>query len=263
MNPIYLLLETLGLLTGFVNAGSIQPYPMSDSDISTYASFRKGDMIPLECTKRQIDTGEHFFDEKGNIIYIDFPICRETRKPPLLYFGVDQQFKCTIHFEDKIYHLFQLYLHQDAPFSCRLPVKPDSAMYIPFTVQMRGDVLESHFNLDPNVNLLLFSDNLQDGQIVSGTSFSSSVNTTRVIIGDFVELNFDVRWTTLKQIREGTEEEDEKKGIVTYRLPEDFTAFWYSVIAVSSILLGSIITLVFSYKRLNRKLHASYIDKVE
>ena len=87
--------------------------------------------------------------------------------------------------------------------------------------------MESHFDLDPNIAIQMFTDG--DGTIVSSTSFSTSINTTRIIIGDTVELNFDVIWTPLKKAVPQILEEDgtsktkleQQKYITSYLLGDN------------------------------------------
>jgi len=253
-------------------AAQIEPYPKLDdgTTIETFPMYHDDDKIALECSKRQIDTGEHFFNEKGDIIYIPFMDCQETKKPLELNYNVDEQISCTVKFEDKLYHLFQLYLHQDAPFTCRIPVRPDSGLYIPLDIQVRGNIMESHFDLDPNIAIQMFTDG--DGTIVSSTSFSTSINTTRIIIGDTVELNFDVIWTPLKKAVPQILEEDgtsktkleQQKYITSYHLPDKRNQrVLYFFTAVIGASFGSVVTTILLYKRLNRKLRQSYSDKLE
>lgn len=252
-------------------AAEIETYPKLEGvSLNSYDTYKKGDVIPLESSKRQIDTGEHFFDQNGNIVFMDFVSCQETQQPPTLKFDTDEHFKCTIKFEDRLYHLFQLYLHQDAPLLCRLPIRPKSDLYVPFDIQIRGDVLESHFDIDPNLNLLLFTDG--EGGIVSGTSFSSSLNTTRVIIGTSVQLDFDVRWSKLEKHKttmiKSTDVNDKviKFPVINYTIPTKWNASTTYGLAIGvGAIVGSILTLVLSYRRLNRKVRSTYIesDKLE
>ncbi len=265
-------LSSILLFSAASLAAQIESYPKLDdgTTIETFPLYHAEDQIALECSKRQIDTGEHFFNEKGDIIYIPFMDCQETKKPLELKYNVDEQIACTVKFEDRLYHLFQLYLHQDAPFTCRIPVRPDSGLYIPLDIQVRGNIMESHFDLDPNIAIQMFTDG--DGTIISSTSFSTSVNTTRIIIGDTVKLNFNVIWTSLKKIVPEIPEQaqttqsklEQQKYITSYILPDRRNQkVLYFFTAVIGALIGSVVTTVFLYKRLNRKLRQSYSDKLE
>lgn len=221
----------------------VEPYPKVS--YASAAPYKKNDMIPLDCSKRQIETGEHFFDEKGNIIYQHLPKCKETGEPPSLLYGKDQQMKCTITMEDKVYHLFQLYIHKDAPLTCRLETKPDTGAYIPLDLTFRGDVLESHIDLDPNLTVLLYTD--KDGTIVTGASFCSSSNTTKVVIGDEVTLQFDVRWNVLRRTLAANTE-----PFYYYQLPTNNGSWPYVLLALASALVGAIASTVYNSRRTKR-----------
>lgn len=237
-------------------AAKYQEYPLSELDPSTYQTYTKGQSVPLECIRRQIDNGEHIFDSEGEIMYAPFMKCLETNKPMELKYLQDTDIKCTVKFEDEIFHLFQLYLHKDAPFTCRYELRPDSGIYVPLDFSFRGNVLESHFDIDPNLNVLMVSN--KENEIVAGSGFSSSSNTTKVIIGQNVELNFNVKWANVERN--------------IYNLEENLGVYWIStgnswmnfIYAASGLVTGIVLTFVLSYKRIGKQVQAnSWSSKVE
>ncbi|KAG7718274.1 hypothetical protein KL931_003698 [Ogataea haglerorum] len=141
------MLFALLLLAGSALAGKIRPFPDPEDDISRLPVYAPSDAVPLQCNARQIDNGEHKFDPQGNVVYADFLKCQETAQPLALKYGLNEQIECTVKFEDEIYHLFQLYLHNDAPFSCKVDIKPKSGVSVPIVFQFRG-VVEERFRND-------------------------------------------------------------------------------------------------------------------
>lgn len=244
------------LLLCSVTLGSkFQEYPSSELDKSTYKPYTKGEAVPLECIRRQIDNGEHMFDENGSIMYAPFMSCLETNKPLSLHYLEDSEIKCTVKFEDEIYHLFQLYLHKDAPFTCRYEMRPNSGIYIPLDLSFRGEVQESHFDIDPNLNVLMVSN--KENEIVAGTGFSSSSNTTKVIIGQKVELNFNIKWANVQR-----EILDVENQIGVYWISTG-NALLSWVYAASGAIIGAVVTLIVSYRRIGKKVEANTWNKVE
>ncbi|GME82260.1 unnamed protein product [Ambrosiozyma monospora] len=243
------LLLTAASLT---QAAKIQAFPQSELDSLSYLrSYKKDDVIPLECIQRQIDNGEHVFDKDGNIVYTSFPKCLETNKPLYFLYGKDEEIKCTLKFEDEVYHMFQLYLHQDVPFTCRYALRPDSKLYLPLDINLRGTVEESHFDLDPNVNILLL--NNKEDELVAATAFSSSLNTTKVIIGDTVQFKFNIKW--LKADKEITD-----KGFLFYKVPVLNSQLKLAIYSIASLLFGIVLSTVLGYKRLNRLVKSRSVE---
>lgn len=231
-----------------------QEYPLSELDPTTYKPYKKDQAVPLECIRRQIDTGEHMFDETGEIIYSPFANCLETNSPFSLKYMDDSQIKCTVKFEDELYHLFQLYLHKDAPLTCRYELRPNSGIYLPLDFSFRGNVLESHFDIDPNLNLVMLSN--KQNEIIAGTGFSSSTNTTKVIIGQNVELNFNIKWSSIeKEVIN-----DDNVGVYWITTRNPYLTWIY---ASSGFFVGVILALVFSYKTVNKKVQNNVWNKVE
>lgn len=67
-------------------------------------------------------------DTLGRLQYIPFPTCNETSLPLALRYGVSETITCTIDaLPDTLYHLFEYYVHSDAPLTCRVPTRPLSA----------------------------------------------------------------------------------------------------------------------------------------
>ena len=237
-----------------VLASKYQPYPISDLDSTTYKPYTKGQPVPLQCIRRQIDTGEHVFDKEGNIVFAPFMNCLETNAPFSLSYMEDSNVKCTVKFEDEIFHLFQLYLHKDAPFTCRYELRPNSGIYLPIDLSFRGNVLESHFDIDPNLNVVMLSN--KENEIVAGSAFSSSTNTTKVIIGQNVELSFNVKWTNARKELI----DDDNVGVYWIASRNPWLVWIYSA---AGGCVGIILTLVVSYKRIGKKVQLESWSKVE
>jgi hypothetical protein len=246
---------SLLLTCSFTLAAKYQAYPISQMDPATYSPYVKGQPVLLETIRRQIDNGEHMFDEDNNIMYGPMFKCLESNAPFSLSYMKDSNVKCTIKFEDELYHLFQLYLHKDVPFTCRFELRPNSGIYLPIDFSFRGNVLESHFDIDPNVNMLMIAN--EENEIVAGTAFSSSTNTTKVIIGQNVELNFNIKWATAD------------KDILN--LEENIGAYWIDgtntlinwIYAAAGLVAGMVLTFALSYKRISKKVQANTWNKVE
>lgn len=194
----------------------IEPFPHIPKNAQVIG-YNYGDEIPIECIKRNMETGEHLFDDNKNIIYAPFPKCFDTDAPLTLKYGVDENVNCSIDLGHEFFHIFQLYIHEDVPFSCRIPyaktITPvkraknengeaeddDEAdtkvetLYTTFTLNVRGTVQESHLDIDPLLNVAMVA-NVSDGTVSSSIAFSSGSKVQRFIIGDYLPLNFNVRW---------------------------------------------------------------------
>ncbi|CDK24798.1 unnamed protein product [Kuraishia capsulata CBS 1993] len=170
-------------------------YPLNAEEEAVFnpPPYSSGDQVPIQCMKRNIDSGEHISDSKGNILFELFPSCKETGKSMALKYETDEDFVCTISLPDEQYHLFQYYVHEDAPFSCKIPVGDKAELFVPLTFNLRGHVAESHIDVDPSVNVLSVLPHGYGG-IVSSVAWSSSTNTTRVVIGDELPLHISTRW---------------------------------------------------------------------
>lgn len=177
--------------------------------------------------------GEHITDAAGNLQYIPFPTCNETGRPLELYFGIEKDINCTIDFiDDNFFHLLEYYVHNDSPFTCRIPQRPLppssvssldsrdassgqehlkiegqgslSSEYIPLIIALTGTLQLSHLHVSTHLNVLLHAapKSSDPGVIAAGTAYSIATLAqppTRIVIGDSLPLRFSVRWypTTL------------------------------------------------------------------
>jgi hypothetical protein len=183
-------------------------------------TIKPGDALSITCIDRNIDTGEHKFDSDKNIIYRSFPKCQESNSPLSFQFLKDESVNCTFPLLDETFHLFQLYIHQDSPYTCRLQLSETET--IPLVLNLRGDIQESHLDIDPTLSVLFFarsSESTQSSyQLEHGVDQTSSEETTtavpsvepasavafslgfanknRYIIGDYITLQFETRWYT-------------------------------------------------------------------
>ncbi|KAK9480004.1 hypothetical protein V1514DRAFT_327099 [Lipomyces japonicus] len=210
-------------------------------------SLTGSDLVSLECMRRDIDTGEHVSDtaannndgkdDTGKILYDAFPVCKETNAPLAFPVGLDLDvINCTITLTDETFHLFQLYVHQDAPMSCRVPATLNrgdressslsvSLSYAPVTVAIRGKLEKSHIDVATqfsaifsfvqpgqqyvrrhhnNINNNLGNNNYVNKRvpvnITSGMAYPvlpSPSGQERKIIGDDLTLQFSVRWFSI------------------------------------------------------------------
>lgn len=180
-----------------------QFYPLTrKGEVPELVPYGAGQELFIDCILRNIDNGEHKFDLNLRIVYLAFPTCKETGKPLLFAFGESGTVNCTITFSDELYHLFQLYIHEDAPFSCRVPLSSEAhylelgGAYVPLTFNFRGEIHDSHLDIDPHMNVLFMTPkNL--GTVVSAVAWGSGTNATRVIIGDSLTVQLATRWLHL------------------------------------------------------------------
>lgn len=181
-----------------------QFYPLTRSGkVPEIQPYTLGQEVMIDCILRNIDNGEHNFDTNNRIVYKAFPVCKETGKPLTFRYGVSEDVNCTITFTDELYHLFQLYVHEDAPFSCRIPVSTEmnslekGGAYIPLTFNFRGEVHELHMDVDPYMNMIITKPASSDpGQqtVVNAIAWSAGTNATRLTIGNTFTLELAVRW---------------------------------------------------------------------
>ncbi|KAF2836153.1 hypothetical protein M501DRAFT_940744 [Patellaria atrata CBS 101060] len=184
-------------------------------------TYKTGDVIPVTCLNRTIESGEHITDAQGQLQYIPFPICNETGRPLELQFGVEKDINCTLPFiSDPLYHLLEFYIHNDAPLTCRIPRHPlpytsltppslsnedlvgalgtQSTLYIPFIIALTGTLQLSHLHIANALNVLLHTSpkELAPGTIDAATAYSISTVTRseRIVIGDPLALRLSVRW---------------------------------------------------------------------
>ncbi|KAI1978544.1 hypothetical protein LOZ55_002671 [Ophidiomyces ophidiicola] len=172
-------------------------------------TYRYGEKVPISCLNRTIDAGEHISDSSGNLQYIPFPICNETHDPLSFHYGVSETVTCTIDsLPDTLYHLFEYYVHSDAPLSCRMPTVPllepnkhddptstgegthDSFMdggapapFTPLTMALQGTLQKSHLHIWSDMNVLIHQSierhdkktakgKRVPGQVVAGAAYS-------------------------------------------------------------------------------------------
>lgn len=249
-----------------------QWYPLTregeiPSDIEPYTV---GQEILMDCISRNIDNGEHMYDDQKRIIYSAFPKCKETGKPLTFKYGQNDDIQCTIGFTDELYHLFQLYIHEDVPFSCRLPLSTlkdyleKGGAYIPLTFNFRGEIHDSHLDIDPSLNVIITKpsgNKPERNSIISAVAWSSGTNATRVVIGDYMTINLAVRWYD-KLVNSGSEADMyDNNGLPYpdgfYKLPMVSIPISYSLMW-SYILFGcvasAVITIAFGYRRINKKI---------
>ncbi|CCH46382.1 putative secreted protein [Wickerhamomyces ciferrii] len=216
-----------------------------NSKSPTVIPFQKGESLPISCISRNIDNGEHKFDEKDNIIYESFPVCQETGEPFTLKYGESGVKNCTITLTDEIYHLFQLYIHQDVPFSCRLPYsKNKDGISIPLTLNFRGIIETSHLDIDTTMNILVHSGGEQ-GSIISSIGYSAGANVSRYIIGDSMPIRFHINWFDEYHLSNDL-------GHFDLSLGYDFNIIVYIIIGVA--LISGLLVYALMYGVFNKKL---------
>jgi hypothetical protein len=165
-------------------------------------------------------------DSNGEMQYIPFPTCTETSRPLEFAYGVDTVINCTISITDNLFHLLELYIHNDVPLACRLPARPPVIVrlnpanaaaaaelaeekkqeYVPLVFGLLGTLQLSHLHVSTRLNVLLHSvpkrppQKHDSGVIDSGTAYSTSplskdgAANRRIVIGDDLPLTFTVRW---------------------------------------------------------------------
>lgn len=191
----------IALVVQFVFAVA-QFYPLNkNGDVPVdVVPYLKGQQVPLECISRDIEDGKHRLDDKGNVIYTAFPTCKETGQPLALKFGVNSDINCTITMTDELYHLFQFYIHEDSPFSCRVPISNEEnylekgGAYVPLAFNFRGEIHESHLDIDNNINVLVVVPKIMN-TFLSTVAWSSGTETSRVVIGETLTIQLAIRWS--------------------------------------------------------------------
>ncbi|KAK5056061.1 hypothetical protein LTR84_012612 [Exophiala bonariae] len=191
--------------------------------------YTKGDLIPVSCLNRTIDTGEHITDNHGNLQYIPFPTCNETSQPLSFLYNTPQTQTCTIDsLPDELYHLFEFFVHSDVPLTCRVPSYPlsqngqgissslpgvdgtgaDKDQWTPFTIALQGTLQLSHLHLHTNINVLfhISPESETPGEVVQSHLIASTAyslpNTTsstpsegpKIVRNEPVVLTFNIGW---------------------------------------------------------------------
>ncbi|ODV91996.1 hypothetical protein CANCADRAFT_55744 [Tortispora caseinolytica NRRL Y-17796] len=159
--------------------------------------FAKGDVMYVECIKRQIDNGEHLFGPNGEILYEPFATCQETGRPLEFHYGVGGRQQCTIKLDDRAYHMLQLYVHQDAPLTCKISSSANYKDTIPIVFTLRGRVQESHVDVDSHLNVVFHS---IDNVPVAVGAYARGAETSRMMINSELKMIFDVTWMPLTHI---------------------------------------------------------------
>lgn len=240
-------------------------------DIEPYV---KGQPMFMDCNARHIDNGEHKMDAQENLVYVPFGTCKETGFPLRFNYDTNEDFNCTITFDDEMYHLFQLYMHDDVPFSCRIPISTEQhymekgGAYIPFIFNFRGEIHDSHLDIDPGMNVLFVKPKKNElSTIISGVSFGSSTNVTRIVIGDELTLNFAVRWfdnlnplgsvTSGYKASNGLPFVDGFYNFPLNMLPLSSNSFIVYMVLVA--MVSGMISLAISYNLISGKFKAKHI----
>lgn len=267
MNLVYTLLIGL-FLVPLINC---QFYPLTRNENipENIEPYELGQEILMDCISRNIDTGEHKFDSQDRIVYTAFPSCKETGQPLTFKYGINEDVNCTINFSDELYHLFQLYIHEDVPFSCRIPLSTEQnylekgGAFSPLTFNFRGEIRDSHLDIDQSLNVIFIkpsTSNVDQNTVISSVAFSSSTNVTRVVIGDDLTLNLAIRWyDNLKNTGSLTNNIDNdgipfKDGF--YMLPLNsipMSSHGFMIYLILVALASSVITLGFSYNLISIK----------
>ncbi|KAG2735929.1 hypothetical protein G9P44_000019 [Scheffersomyces stipitis] len=254
-------------LTSFVSANQWYPRNRKEEIPVEFTPYDLGQLVQMDCITRNIDNGEHVFDENDKIVYGPFPTCKETNRPLSFEYGVNADFNCTIEFTDNLYHLFQLYIHEDVPFGCRLPVSADAnylqkgGAYVPLTFNFRGEIHDSHLDIDSSLNVLLTKPanrNHEENTFISAVAYSSGTNVTRIVIGDSLTLNFAVRWldqiVPVNSIAGKTENLPYADGF--YRFPAAFVPIsyqWFTFYLVLTAVLSGLVVFTLSYTAISRR----------
>lgn len=247
----------IGLIEALVS--SKDWYLVNKQDkIPEFEPLRRGQELGVECIQRRIDDGEHKFDENKNIIFGKFPRCIEHNDYLKFKYNKNQDLTCTVVLTDELFHLFQLYIHEDSPFSCRLPITSNPTMSdhqegltVPMTFNFRGRVSESHLDIDTNMNVIVQTP--QDTPtILSAVGWSSGTNFTKVIIGDHLPIRFSVRW--IGSVSPKNQAKAQYNIPFTdgyYALPKSITYNHQKIYILISVLVGlisSVATYTVTYK---------------
>ncbi|KAK5307423.1 hypothetical protein LTR99_000394 [Exophiala xenobiotica] len=191
--------------------------------------YSPGELMPVTCLNRTIDTGEHITDSHGNLQYIPFPTCNETNQPLAFPYNTPQTQTCTLDsLPDELYHLIEFFVHSDVPLSCRVPSYPlsqeelgitsslpevggtgaEKDLWTPFTIALQGTLQLSHLHLHTNINVLfhMFQDPespkvASESHLIASTAYSvpnisapAPVEGSKIVRNEPVVLTFNVGW---------------------------------------------------------------------
>ena len=134
---------------------------------------------------------------------------------------------CTIPaLSDSLFHLFEFYIHNDAPLTCRVPsiplpsspaLTPQEYTHLQFA--LTGTLQLSHLHINPKLNVIMHTTPLQgkgklrnkkssdlEGQILAATAYSlpPTSSSPRLIIGDALPLQLSVRWYSARTLPPST-----------------------------------------------------------
>jgi hypothetical protein len=195
-------------LSACVNAASAadQNTFFPQPNTATRKGYSKGDLMPVSCMNRTLETGEHITDDHGNLQYIPFPTCNETSLPLAFPFNTPQTQLCTIDaLPDELYHLFEFFVHSDVPLTCRVPTYPFSPSSNPFDTQ--GSKKDVSADLDTwtpfTINVLFHTSNstLEPPHLLASTAYSlpnssssAAREGTKIMRFEPLVLIFNVGW---------------------------------------------------------------------
>jgi hypothetical protein len=219
-------------LSSIVQAADPQS-PLSSDTRPSRRGYKKGDLLPVSCLNRTIDTGEHITDSHGNLQYIPFPTCNETSLPLSFAYDTPTTKTCTIaELPDELYHLIEFFVHSDVPLTCRVPTYPldssespfestsgatgvgstsDVETWTPFTIAVQGTLQTSHLHLHTNINVLFHTSapdadtsrktTQQTSHLIASTAYSvpnpslsSPKEGTKITRYEPLALTFNVGW---------------------------------------------------------------------
>ncbi|KAL8709305.1 MAG: hypothetical protein Q9220_005898 [cf. Caloplaca sp. 1 TL-2023] len=125
---------------------------------------------------------------------------------------------CTVaSISDEFFHLLEFYVHNDAPLTCRIPTHPllstagssvvessgnTAEDHIPLIFALAGTLQYSHLHINTRMNVVLHtSPDLakEEADVLAATAYSVpslSRNSTKIVIGDPLALQLNVRWYT-------------------------------------------------------------------
>ncbi|KAK9239811.1 hypothetical protein V1525DRAFT_396827 [Lipomyces kononenkoae] len=216
-----------------------RPVKLISLPIVEGTGYKPKSQLELACMVRDIDNGEHITDaNSGMIIYNSFPLCKETNRPLSFAFGVDSdnRVNCTFGVVDEFYHMLQLYVHQDAPLSCRVPARLGSEhLFAPVVFSVQGKLEQSHLDIATKFNIIFtYADGLINGKPSkkSGANVTSAVaypihpsSTTRLIIGDELTMQFNVRWFPITRTPKQEDKNVASFAILCYCVASGVVAF--------------------------------------
>ncbi|ODV63489.1 uncharacterized protein ASCRUDRAFT_73333 [Ascoidea rubescens DSM 1968] len=233
----------------------IQDPNFDQNTIPVIKPFTEGQDLFIDCSQRAIDNGEHKFDEELNVLYEAFPKCKETGEHLSFKYGLSQDFTCTVALVDELFHLFQLYIHEDVPFSCRLPVSghKDDKYLVPLIFNFRGQVATSHLEIDNTMNVIIQSPS-SFNTIISSTAWSAGTNYSRYIIGDDLPINFSVKWITTSDPTDDLKHKPFFHGF--YKLPLSITYNFLKsacLISLLTAIISGLCASALTYSYLSKK----------